>query len=204
MAVETPPEWVPVQDYGIDMLRNMLSVKDEGKVRILPCNASLKETKSADITVLTGPIIVIREDGFSGLLQLAEESILNLVQDCSVRPLNHLCVVEQDNGNGIYVEDVHDSFELLPRGRLSLNPQRMIDWEWQRTSQGIIRIFDNLVSLIGQTKEKSPAEFESLPILVRPSVLDRFIKICKDTGTDLSYISTRQILGLPIVKGILF
>ncbi len=218
MAVEVPSQWVPVQDYGADMVRDMLSVKDGGKVRILPCSASLdvfnqssfidaartiSKTKAAGITIFTGPVIVTREDGFSGLLQLADEGVLSLVHDSSVSLLNHNHTVEQDNGLILYEEEVHNPFDLTPRGRQRLNHLRLADWQWQREGEVFSNTFDGIVDLMIQYKKDHPEAYEGLPILLTQTRLDELVRVCKDTKTDLAFKTANQLLGLPIAKDIL-
>lgn len=217
MTVEAPPEKILVEDYGLEVVRDMLSVKRNGRVRILACSAALDvfnqplfmeaarriKDRGAEITLFTGPVLVDRGDGFSGPEQLADEHVLTLVQDVALNLINHLHIVDQEEGVKLYLEGVHRSLLVEPRGRFRYNPERFTAWEWQRQTKIFANRFDGFVNLVVETKQKHPAAYQALPIRIKKESLEEIARLSQETHTDLAFLTASQLLDLPIVRQVL-
>lgn len=210
MSVEAPQKSLPVKDYGLDLVRDMLSVKENGMVRIFACNASLDvfnqplfmsaaryvKERGAEISLLTGPILVVNEDGFSGLEQLAQENVLKLTQESFISNLDHFHVVEQDEEYKLFLEEVHHPFTVMPRGRFRLNPETFTEWEWQQQARISNNHFDGFVELTVENKRKLPQYYQALHATT--GGLNRLVQFSGESSTALTFMTAKDLLDLPI------
>ena len=219
MVVEVRPKLIPVQDYASEVVAGMLSVKNKGRVGIVACNAALddfnqplfvdaaervKEKKAADITVLiTGPFIVVREDGSSGLLQLNQEKILTLVQAPILTLRTHDFIVEQESGARLYFEEVHAPFDLGLWGRRRWDLSELSNLEVQRQVEWVQGGIDDQIYEASDLITKNPEISRPMPLLITQKALDELVRICQDTRT-LNYRDPQQLFNDPIVNSLLF
>lgn len=154
-----------------------------------------KEEQGAEIHVLTGPIVIVDENGFNGLLHLRRLGFVDLLYARGRRESTpHYRVVETEDGLKLVTEHEHEPlFEnTLVATASSTNGV------WDRFAKGHAEAFDGNVHevLLGFMT------YRTNPLMGTAEVVAQLMKEADEHGLRFSYLPQENLLRLPSGSGL--
>jgi len=208
------PEWRHVTDPLEDLISDLLAVRKGGKIRIWSGEGNpavyndprfrtaaeaAKSLREAEIVVITGPLLVVDNEGRNGLLELGREGIITLYHRLARGATAHFRVTEGDEGYRYYTEYPHPPrFPLEKRLAADFGVVAPVDEE--REAEKARFLFDSWVKRIEQRQSSAGSK---LPLLTDESGLALLIQTAERYDFVFDYLGPDELFALPGADSVL-
>jgi hypothetical protein len=206
---QVPTRW-PVRNPDAALLDDMLEVRKHGRIALycgeahpdiynsqafLGAARELAKSKKAEITAITGPVMLVPEDEreLNGLLLLAKDGTLSgLYHRRSRFTLGHFRVVETGFTHRLYREHPHAPGEDVGT-RWCDNMSRFTEESKQAQAEDALYRFDTWKSM---SVPHADAKWQGLPLVTTPNRLEKIVTLVKSQGLDFNYLAPEEIMDV--------
>jgi hypothetical protein len=209
-------EWLPVEKPLKSLVDDIRAVRKEGTIRIFCGEAHIavynepgflqaatyaKTTQKAKLWVITGPIMLIDEDGQNGVLLLKKRGIIDKLYHRAARGSTpHFRLVETEDMPRYYAEFPHPP--LLPvEDRRRVNTAKLFPSRLERLVEGDRVSFDSWLERLESMQETS--SMNSLPLVTDPESFRGLLELARQKNLVFKYLGPHALLALPGAKDIL-
>lgn len=207
---ERAPEWIPVERAVDALVEDIEAVADGGVVRIfcgeagpdvynqetfLKAVRDVTRCRAAKVFVVTGPLLLINDEGRNGLLSLHHEGSIELYHRLARGSAPHFRVVETGPDAIYRYYEEHPHRPMLPvADRKCANFKRVGDEDLQRLALAAIQVFEDWIERLSKMPKSYSKE---LPLRTTQRGLTVLMDEAKDKGQVLKYLGPKDILELP-------